>query len=92
MSKMPSPTPQDIGFKRLALACRRGNAETEQLLQAFLPKLPELTTAELKQFEQLLQQEEHTLFLWLMQLKQAPTTLQPLIAKIHSHYLTGPPD
>ncbi len=72
-----------ITLKKLAFACRRGNAESEALLTAFLPHL---TLKQLPLFQQLLQTDDATLFQWLMQPENASPSLQSLIQKIKKLY------
>lgn len=73
----------------IRLAARRGNLETELLLNAYIDKVlsqqnkPEL----INQFTQLLEQDDQTLFDWLMQPDTCPAEFQQLIAKIRQTYL-----
>ncbi|HID00611.1 MAG TPA: hypothetical protein EYP05_04665 [Piscirickettsiaceae bacterium] len=71
--------------KHLCLACRRGMAETEQLLQVGLAEYDRLSVDEQGQFAQLVKQDDATLLVWLMHPHKAPESLRPLIGKIRRH-------
>lgn len=74
----------------IRLAARRGNLEAELLLNAYIDKVlsqqdkPEL----ISQFTQLLEQDDQTLFDWLMHPDSTPHRFQPLITDIRKTYLT----
>ena len=74
----------------IRLAARRGNLEAELLLDAYIDKVlrqqnnPEL----ISQFSQLLEQDDQTLFDWLMHPDSSPPRFQPLITDIRKTYLT----
>lgn len=77
-------------LNKLRLAARRGNLETELLLNAFIDK--QLTSctesSRFEAFSQLLEQDDQTLFDWLMHPDACPADYQPLVLKIRQTYLT----
>lgn len=76
---------EELQTKALSNACRRGNAETEMLLK---PYVSQLSTAEERElFARLLEQEDQTLFEWLMNEEQSPDEFKNLIHNIREHYL-----
>lgn len=74
----------------IRLAARRGNLEAELLLNAYIDKVlsqqykPEL----IHEFTQLLEQDDQTLFDWLMHPNACPPRFQSLITHIRQTYLT----
>lgn len=77
---------EEMQKKALANACRRGNAETEMLLKPYVSQLG--TAEERELFARLLEQEDQTLFEWLMDARQAPNEFKSLVQTIRVHYLT----
>jgi antitoxin CptB len=87
-AKIPSPA---LWHKQLKMACRRGNAESELLLNAYLEHLIQQQASyhDLQPFESLLETNDPSLLTWLMQPESAPKHFQPLIQKIKTAYLNS---
>ncbi|WP_319379574.1 succinate dehydrogenase assembly factor 2 [Thiomicrorhabdus sp.] len=78
--------------KRALFLCKRGHLETELLLQHYVSELPlHLETKEKQQLFELLDQNDQTLFEWLLPTEQPlPSVcshLHPLIKAIRGKYL-----
>lgn len=79
-------------LKRMRLAARRGNQETDLLLNGFLDRLTTHTAfAHAELFEQLVQQDDQTLFEWLLRPQHAPDGFRELIEQIRKIYLNSTP-
>lgn len=74
----------------IRLAARRGNLEAELLLNAYIDKVlsQQDNPALLTEFTRLLDQDDQTLFDWLMHPTSCPAEFQPLITHIRQTYLT----
>lgn len=74
----------------IRLAARRGNLEAELLLNAYIDKVltqqddPALIT----EFTKLLEQDDQTLFDWLMHPDSCPDNFYSLVTDIRKTYLT----
>lgn len=78
-------------IKAIRLNCRRGNAESELLLVAYLDHLAEIQDEkELNVLSQLVAENDQDLFQWLMTPVTAPEPYQALIERIRQIYLTKP--
>lgn len=74
----------------IRLAARRGNLEAELLLNAYIDKvlIQQDNPALINQFTQLLEQDDQTLFDWLMHPTSCPAEFESLIKDIRQTYLT----
>ncbi|MBE0493265.1 MAG: succinate dehydrogenase assembly factor 2 [Thiomicrospira sp.] len=74
----------------IRIAARRGNLEAELLLNAYIDKVlsQQHNPALIADFKQLLEQDDQTLFDWLMHPDDCPTDFQPLVSHIRQTYLT----
>lgn len=75
-------------IKAIRLNCRRGNSETELLLQAYIDHLAEKPDPEaLHELSTLVAENDQDLFHWLMTPTDAPHHYQTLIERIRQTYL-----
>lgn len=80
--------PVDAARQRaLRFRCRRGNAETEALLMAFVETLSG-SDSHSRLFECLLDESDHFLMQWLLTPTPAPAPYAELVAAIRAHYHT----
>jgi succinate dehydrogenase flavin-adding protein (antitoxin of CptAB toxin-antitoxin module) len=77
-------------LKRMRLAARRGNQETDLLLNRYIDYLQTLNHYHQTQvFEQLVTQDDQTLFNWLLNPDNAPGHLISLVKEIRKIYLNS---
>lgn len=75
-------------IKAIRLNCRRGNSETELLLQAYIDLLAENPDPEaLRELSTLVAENDQDLFHWLMTPAEAPPPYQAVIERIRQTYL-----
>lgn len=78
-------------IKAIRLNCRRGNSETELLLQAYIDYLAQTEDLEaLNELSKLVAENDQDLFHWLMTPAKAPQQYQALIDRIRLQYLKKP--
>ncbi|MDG4811458.1 succinate dehydrogenase assembly factor 2 [Hydrogenovibrio sp. 3SP14C1] len=78
-------------IKAIRLNCRRGNSESELLLQAYIDLLAENPDPEaLHELSILVAENDQDLFHWLMTPTDAPQPYQELIKRIRQTYLKSP--
>ena len=84
-------SPYQAWLKQMQWQARRGNLETDVLLQAFIQQLAQQTEEPLliPQLSGLLAQEDDVLLAWLMQPECAPIDYQALIRRIRKNYLNS---
>jgi succinate dehydrogenase flavin-adding protein (antitoxin of CptAB toxin-antitoxin module) len=90
MTETNPPAFDQAWSKQLALLCKRGNRETELLLEAYLPRLRLLDAAYQQRFAQLLQHPDPSLLSWLLNPdtdQSIPQELCDLIHDIRTHFL-----
>lgn len=73
----------------IRLAARRGNLEAELLLNAYIDKVlsQQNNPDQFKNFSLLLEQDDQTLFDWLMQPQACPEEYRALVLDIRQTYL-----
>lgn len=84
----PSAKAQEkkVPFSRMQWACRRGMLELDLLLSRFLEsQYSQLSEEECIQLMTLLQEEDTSLYAWLMQQSPAPVPFQALVKRIIHH-------
>ena len=75
-------------IKAIQLNCRRGNSESELLLQAYIDLLAEQPDPKaLQELSVLVAENDQDLFHWLMTPAKAPQQYQTLIERIRQAYL-----
>lgn len=83
---------ETMNLNALRLSARRGNLETELLLQAFVEHLAqqEPSSAQtLHNLSQLLQADDQSLFDWLVKQTQVPPHFETLVHEIRENYLNS---
>lgn len=74
---------KNVSFSRIQWACRRGMLELDLLLARFLEKqYANLSEAECLQLMHLLNEEDTSLYAWLMGQESPPTPFQLLLDRI----------
>lgn len=82
--------PTDIWRKKAQMLCKRGNLETELLLNKYIDTLQSPTAQKRILLEAFLNESDQNLFKWLLdpeQAKQAPPEYQSIIAEIRNTYI-----
>jgi antitoxin CptB len=88
----PGPESREIRERRLRLrSWRRGIREMDLILGGFADaRLPELTEAELAQYDALLSENDQDLYAWVSGREEAPEGHAPILARVAAHLATDP--
>ncbi len=82
--------PTDIWRKKAQMLCKRGNLETELLLNKYIETLQSPTAQKRILLEAFLNESDQNLFNWLLdpeQARQAPSKYLGIIAEIRNTYI-----